>query len=258
MDIEKVKDKLKKLMALSSNGSAADGEIQNAIDAATRLMAQHNLTRDDIDWNDEPEKRTQRVQMGRHTCLSNGVNLTTWEAYLGHFVKEFTGFCSYYREGAQILKKDGIILRDKNGEPRKASKITFYGSDESARAAVELFEELRDVIASMAIARFNSWARGDGAAYSEGFAMGLISQLDKSRQRLEAGDEQTRGLVLRDKQNQVAVVNRAKNWLHKEHNIKLSTSSRRSGSNGSAEARSMGRRDGSNYSTSSRKRQRIA
>lgn len=247
-DLSKIKDKLRKLLNLSGDVSASEGEIDNAMSAATRIMAQHNLTRDDIDMkSDDP---VANVRMGRHATTSIGGNLSTWESMLAHFVVRFIGYVSWYKTGTQMLKKNGLAVLDEQGNQRKGCLVYFYGSDDSCDAAIEIYEELRDTISAMAQLLHGSWYRGDGALYAQGFCQGLKDAHLRSVQALKDGDHETTALVLRDEKNQLAVQRKSTNWLKKEHGVRLSSGGRRSGASGDPNAYRQGRADGKNYNPS--------
>jgi hypothetical protein len=262
-DIDRIKEKLAKLLRLGENTAASEGEIQNALNLATQLMARHQLTRDDIDTTaDDP---IAKVTMGRHFAFCKGANLSTWESQLTHFVKKFIGSVSCYVAGKMPVRKNGIAADffGGEGEPRKAQAVCFYGSDDDARCAVAMFEELRDAIATMAIVRWGGWARGDGFAYAFGFTQGLISAHTEARQNLMNQDNTTTALILKSESTSLAIVDKAKDWLATTHKVQLAKrSSSRSvtcrGSNART-AMSEGRRDGSHYNpTRSASRSRIA
>jgi hypothetical protein len=157
------------------------------------------------------------------------------------------------------VRRNGIAETNGRGEPRMACGIAFYGCDEDAQCAAAMFEELRDAISTMAIIRWGGWARGDGAAYAEGFALGIQTANEKAKAALMHGDSQTTALMLVSEKNQLAIREKAKDWLTATTGMKLKTGKARRFSSGSSNARDEGRRDGSNYGVSRpAARQRIA
>jgi hypothetical protein len=248
-NIDRIKDKLAKLLRLGENSAATDGEIDNALTMAASLMAKHQLTREDIDMNEADP--IARVTVGRHFAFTKGGNLTSWERLIHHFVCEFIGSIACYNAGKMTARRNGIaVALDADGEPRRANALCFYGSDDDARCAVSLFEELRDAIAAMAIIRWGSWAKADGGAYAYGFAQGLRDANKKAKRELMNTDEQTTALMITSGETQLAIVSKGKAWLKTTHNITLQTRSGRRTSFGSRNANnamSEGRRDGSNY-----------
>ena len=245
-NINRIREKLSKLLALGENNAASQGEIDNALTMAAALMAKHNLTRDDIDMS--AVDPIAKVAYGRHWAFSNGANLTTWEIVLCNFVMEFIGTVKSYHSKAMPVRRNGIAETDKHGEIRTATGLAFYGCDEDAACAAEMFEELRDAAATMALIRWGGWARGDGAAYAEGFALGIQSANTKASLALKNGDAQTTALMLVSEKMQLAIRDKASDWLSTTHNIKIGKGRPRHFSrSGSHEARGEGRRDGSNY-----------
>lgn len=238
-DIDKITSKLAKLIRLSEDNNASDGEIENALNMAQQIMAKHNLTRDDIDTeNDDFSK----IRMNRAfvTCLNN--NASTWESLLARFCSDFVKNCGYY-------KNSGFYGINKTS---KRTVFFFYGSENEVEVAIDLFNELQQAISTMAVTRYNTFYRGDGGAYAEGFVNGLREANERARIELEE-DEQTSALILMSDKTSLAIVNEAKNWLSKEHNVRLYRGPGTRGASGSGNARSLGRKDGKNYNIGNRK-----
>jgi len=243
-NIDRIKDKLAKLLRLGENSAATDGEIDNALRMAAELMAKHQLTRDDIDTN--AADPIAKVTVGRHYAFTKGGNLTTWENLIQHFVCEFIESVACYNAGKMQAHRNGIAIEG----GRTANALVFYGSDDDARAAVALFEELRDAISTMAIIRWGSWARSDGAAYAYGFAQGIRDANKKAKRELLEIDSTTCALIIKSNETSQAIVAKGKTWLAATHGVQLKTKTRRSSSFSSSNASSAmseGRRDGSNY-----------
>ncbi len=248
-EINRIKDKLAKLLRLGENNAASDGEIDNALTLAAAMMAKHNLTRDDIDMTQADP--IARVSYGRHFAFSRGANLATWESVLCNFIVSFIGTVQCYLSKQMPVRRNGIAETNGHGEPRMACGCAFYGCDEDAACAAAMFEELRDAISTMAIIRWGGWARGDGAAYAEGFAVGIQASNSRAKQALANSDSATSALMLVSEKNQLAIRDKAKEWLTTTTGIKVNKGRSRSFSrSGSSEARNEGRRDGSNYDVS--------
>lgn len=243
-NIDRIKDKLAKLLRLGENSAATDGEVSNALNMAAALMAKHQLTREDIDTN--AEDPIAKVAIGRHTAFTKGGNLTTWENLIQHFVCEFIGSVACYNAGKMQARRNGIAVDG----GKQANALVFYGSDDDARAAVALFEELSYSISAMAIIRWGSWARGDGAAYAYGFAQGLRDANKVAKRELLNTDATTSALILVNRETQLAIVSKGRAWLAATHGVQLqSRSGRRTNfsSSNAGSAMSEGRRDGANY-----------
>lgn len=251
-DIDRIKEKLAKLLRLGEDSAASEGEIQNALNLATQLMAKHQLTREDIDTT--AEDPFARVTMGRHFAFCKGTRASTWECMVAEFICEFIGSVSRYLTKNAPLRKNGIhqdIMRgfEKQGESFVAPAFCFYGSDDDARCAADMFEELRDAISTMAIVRYGGWARGEGMVYAFGFASGLREANRNSRIAMKNSDPTTTALVLQSEKNALAIVKKAESWLATAHNVKLAKGSSRSVKLGGRQgAYAEGRKDGSNYS----------
>ena len=253
-DITRIKDKLAKLLRLGEDNAATPGEIDNALTLATQMMAKYQLTRSDIDLN--AADPTSRVTLGRHFAFCTGIIMAPWEATICNFVESFIGSVACYKAGKMPVRKNGIadFFGAPSQESRQACAIAFYGCDDDARAAMELFEELSSAISTMSIIRWGGWARGDGAAYSYGFASAIRNAHRNAHQELSNVDSYTSALMIRSAESSLAIVNHAKDWLSTTHNVKIGKARKGkplnfNSSNASA-AFEEGRRDGNNYNVS--------
>lgn len=249
-DIDRIKEKLAKLLRLGENDAASEGEIQNALNLATQMMAKHQLTRDDIDMS--AADPIAKVQLGRHFAFCKGATLTTWESSLTSFVKNFIGSVSCYNAGKMPIRKNGIAADFfSSSSAREAIAIAYYGSDDDARCAVSMFEELRDAIATMAILRWGGWMRGEGGAYAYGFVCGLLEAHRSAVKNLMNQDATTSALILKSETTALAIVEKGKDWLAATHGVQLrAKAGKRRVSYSGANARTAmneGRRDGANY-----------
>ena len=233
-DLNKIKDKLAKLIRLSEDSGATDGEISNAINAAQQLMARHNLSREDIDESNKSDP-CQKVEMNRFRAFFHGKNRTAWECRLALFVVDFYGTIKYYSTSAHDLR----------GESRAV--MMFYGPSDDSEGAAELFAELDSAIATMATIRFGGFARKDGAVYAEGFVEGLREKLVTEKLAIRQADAQTSALMVVSDTRALALRKKAESWLAVSCGIKLRQGSGLSGGSGSRDARSQGRADGRNY-----------
>lgn len=234
-ELQKVKDKLVKLINLSENGAASQGEIDNALNMAAQIMAKHNLTREDIDFTSASPAGNVRMSRAYVSCLN--ANSSTWEGMLARFCVQFVGNISYYKtHGTYGLNKS-----------KKICVYFFYGSLDEVEIATELFKELQNVISIMATVRYENFYSGKGGAYCEGFVSGLESNLHSEKLKLK-GDSITHALIIKSDHTSAMIVSQAKNWLADTHKIKLRTGQGTRGANDSSgNARAQGKRDGSNY-----------
>lgn len=238
-EIEAIKNKLAKLINLSENGAATQGEIDNALNAAMQIMARHNLTRDDIDLTSSSPAKNVRMSRSKVFCLN--ANSSTWEGMLARFCAEFIGNVSYYKStGHYSISKDV-----------KSTCYFFYGSEDEVEITVDLFNELQSSISIMAIARYDSFYSKKGGTYSEGFVSGL-EESNHSQKLLLKSDSQTNALIIKSNQTSLIIINEAKDWLYLTHKIKLRQGQGTSGASGGSDARALGKRDGSNYSVGKR------
>lgn len=182
------------------------------------------------------------------------------------FVAKFVGVRLYRDTNPQIVRRHGIVQLDANGKRQVAQSIVFFGISEDAFIAAELYDELRTLVASMAVARWGQVYKGDGAAYCEGFVCGLISRHNEAEeeQRLiavqAADDGNQNGLILMQRRTDLVArkQEKAERWIQ-SRGVKLKSSRRSYGSQaGSDEAFAQGETDGRNADVSASRRRKIA
>ncbi len=212
--MDKIKARLKKLLTLADDGTASKGEVENAMRAARKLMAQHGLTRADL----------KDGEFGQHGIQAIGRQVTTWEKSAAYFIRSLVGYVEAYKKG---------------------NSIHFYGPEADVRTAIELYALLRDTIHATAMLLYGSYFRGDGALYAQGFMAGLAEAQRKSEAQLHSTDT---ALMVRDEKQQREVRDRATDWLEREQNVRMRASSRPAGARrGNPAAYHEGRRDGRNH-----------
>ena len=84
--MEKILDKVKKLLALANNSAATDGERDNALRMAHGLLAKHNLSMEDAQEHEAMEGREKQYIETFHM---------TWAKHVCNNIAKLF-FCSYY------------------------------------------------------------------------------------------------------------------------------------------------------------------
>lgn len=248
-----VKSLLKKLFAVAENDASTDGEIDNALRAAKVLMAKHQIERDDV-FEDESGKIQVNVKYGQVDRYSMFAAITAWENFLANFIQGFVPGSAWFRTGGQILRNHAGMAK------RKATKITFYGPTTDVEFCGEIWDEVNLVIQAAARLRFgNALARGEAAAYAEGFAVSLYKSNQREEKRLLNTDPSAKTSDSRA----LAVVNRSlaiqeggRAWLAETQGIKLRSGSKiTSAQHHSYNAYNQGRADGAKYRPTGRAKQ---
>lgn len=244
MDIrEKIKSRVRKLLNLAGDDGAFDGEIAAAMQAAESLMEQYQLDRADCEAAEVAQGHAPQ-NMGQANAATHGKNLTTWESMLAEAVCELVGTVRCYATRGE--RSVGAF-----GAKHWGARMVFYGPDDDARLASELFAEWTAAIATLATGKYGGFARGDGGMYAMGFSSALCGRArENRRQRAQIVTAATTALVLTGSDRSLAALqnqtrNEARNWLARDMKIHLRTSSRRSGyGSGSRDAYAEGRSDG--------------
>lgn len=246
MDTESIKRRIRKLLDLSKDDAAADGEVANAMAMAARLMDEHFLTQADVEAAREADENAAqvKVEMGTGDAPMRGKNFTTWEFSLSSAIQELVGSVKAYRT-TDFVENGPFKVRS------EVKLIRFYGSAEDAAMAAELFVEWATVISTMAYGKFGGCFRGDGAQYAHGFARKLN---ERAREAAATRETMTspacKALVLVGAGTLAQVLKQkreaAATWLEEEQGVKLGSGGRGSGryNGGSRDAYRAGQSDG--------------
>lgn len=256
-NIQQIKDRVRKLMAYANDGAASEGEIENAMRHAAKLIDAHHLDADELTADAKPAEGP--MQMGQAFGTCNYEVGMTWEGTLAMAITELFGCVKSYRtHETSAIRIDGIAQTDRNGKVRLGKKMAFYGPLQESQEAAELFTVWAQSIATMGVHRWGGCYKGDGAMYCLGFVESLYKkavEVNCARQRIEARPP----LLLAGPSGNTApaeksitlfqrfdlIKNEARNWLEKTQGIKLSKRSGGSGyRSGTHSAYSEGRAHG--------------
>ena len=227
-DIDTIKNRVRKLMAVAGDGVATDGEIENAMRLAAKLIDQHHLNADEL----QPAEPEAEIRMGRAFGISQARWFTTWESVLARAIERLFGCVKVYidRE-TQPIRVNGIALM-RGGKVVWGRKVCYYGPVVESTEAAELFTEWSRAIATMGVARWGGCFSGNGAQYCYGFAVALrekAERIDQERRLIQARPiPQLTGTTC----TAITLANRyellreaGSDWLRNECGIKLSTGS---------------------------------
>ena len=196
MNVDRVKSSIRAMLNLANDNAASQGEIDNAMRFVRKLMDEHNLTDEDVSAVDEKMLNLERAELGEKR-IKRGLQAVAWHGYAASFVVELIGTVKCYLSAKTPERIDGIIQIDpKSGNPKYCKYFVFYGIDEEAALAAEIFDELIMTVSSMARLKFGKVVRGEGYDYCCGFIDGLASQLQ--RVKLPAASTSTALVVARN------------------------------------------------------------
>lgn len=192
MNLESIKDKIRKLLNVAGNHAATPGEVENAIRAARNLMLKHHIDEEDCKGN----SRDQIVDVYVET---NGARMSIWENILGALVGQFVGGVVVSRYG-----------------PRKAM---FSGYAADVQLAADIYAMLLSDIAKNAKLLFGGYARGPGLSYCLGFIAGLRTHKEK-----EDASPETAGLIVRSQEISARKEREVIEWFESQgHRVKHSS-----------------------------------
>ena len=246
-NIDKIKDRIRQMLAIASNDASSDGEIDNAIRFARNLMDQHRLSENDLVVEPADQKQAINDAPKDRAFVTIGGKIYAWESQLAHAVGQIVG-CPFYTNGDKTRlarSRAGYVRFDAKGEAMRGKSIVFYGIAEDAWLAAELYEELRTTIITLARLKWGGCYKGDGGRYAEGFVDGINSKITSQEKQERINATGVNSLILIERRNDLVVhTNRvARNWLTSQ-GVRLSKGTPRPGANGSANAYGSGVADG--------------
>lgn len=243
---QELKIRLKRLFAVAENDASCDGEIENALRAAKNIMDQHQINRDDV-FETEDGVDTTNVIYADNYRYSMYTSICAWESLLCKFVTGFASGTRHYISRGQLRKNKAGMATNKT-----ATKIVFYGPQEDVIFCCEIWDEVNLFIQAAARLHFgNALARGEAAAYAEGFASALCEADEKTSEAVIGTDDRYALMVI----NRVCAIQEGgKDWLaSKGVNLRRGRGAT-SVANKSTTAFSQGKADGGTYQPAAKKR----
>lgn len=162
---EKIVDRVRKLLNLAANDAAAEGEIRNAMKAASRLIAEYQIEQTELEASGESADPTYKQGF-----QSYGVSRpASWMGTLAMAVAKAVGSVGVYRTSRSVRK--GAF-----GREASEAGVEFYGIDADVDLARDVLNEWLIVIATMVAGKYGGGGfQGDGLAYARGFANALYN-----------------------------------------------------------------------------------
>lgn len=243
MDRERVVERVRKCFKLGNDAAATRGEIENALKFAEQLMAEYEIEMHEVE---QAGGERPREVFERHKCYATGgSSVATWECWLCDVVCRAVGTVQYYRSGVEQAKTgEGLVKFDPDTNRPLGNRcvIYFYGPAADVRLACDMFDHIRYVIATCAVALHGGCYRGAGKDYAIGFVMGLEDCL---KEQAQSRDAECTAIV---RQSLDKVRKDGKEWLKEEEGVKLRSGSARStvvrDGAALAQGRKMGREHG--------------
>lgn len=212
-DLETIKNRIAKMLAIASNDASTPGEKSNAMQMASALMRRYNLERDDI----EDINKNENYNSADVNAL--WARMTPWESSLAAFVS------AYVVKGSWVVaSKEGSTHR--NYGTVGQAKMTFVGLGQDPDIAVATFNQLRDSLLQQCQVKYGSPVRGSGRSYAVGFVDGLYKTARaaelEDQKNIEVKAEVSRALIRTD-----MLKTQAKDWYLAETDMKIKSSARR-------------------------------
>lgn len=158
---ERAVDRVRKLLNLARGDGAADGEIRNAMAAATDLIARYQI--EQVELEAEAGVATNYTKDFASFGASRGA---PWMDTLAMAVAKAVG-------SVQVYSSHGRVKKGAFGREEVESGVVFYGPDSDVLLAKDVFAEWLLVIATISVGRYGGSFRGEGREYAIGFATSL-------------------------------------------------------------------------------------
>ena len=243
IDMEQIKNRINKLMAVAGDGIATEGEVNNAMDLAMKLIDKHNL---DMAEFEKKEQREEKIEYGKVQMNYSSKIMNHWEGQLALAICKLFGTVSCYRESTKSpFRHNGVVQLDNKGDIIMTPSLQFYGPINDTKEAADLFRNWTISIGTMALTRWGGIYKGAGASYCEGFVKAIyekVSQLDTSRQltmatKYQLGDSTT-AITLMERYKLIKTG--ARQWLNETQGVRLSKSHVTTSRNNNQDAYSEG------------------
>lgn len=261
MELEKVKDKIRKLLAIAADDAQADGEIVAAMKLAEAAMRAHQLERADLEAETQEAETSKPIEYGEALAAGSAARLATWENRLYGAVRDLVGTVDAYCTWTKAANNDLW-----NSAGRTVRALMWYGPAEDAEIAKQLFSEWRAVIATLAQGKYGGAYRGLGARYADGFADALAQRAKQEAEARRVVVTSSTTAIIKSGTGSLAQVleakkQGAKTWLTKERNIQLGKGGKSNGygyrGSGDWDARIAGHADGSRADFSAKRKPRL-
>lgn len=259
MDINKAKDTIRKLLNLANDSGASQGEIDNAMRFAAKLLEQHQLSEEDLGAVDEKLMDLERKACTRAGATTGGSKVTEFEYNLAHFVCKLVGGVKYHTGKSVPWRENGVVKLLRNGDVWTRGQFIFYGIEEDVQIATELFAECLLTICTMAKLKWGGVYRGPGRSYCEGFVTSLLMQLDIDQQKQLKASTGTAFMVIESRKEIVAKKLEIAKAFLATTGVRLRKNTYSGGGKGfDSDAYQEGRSDGERYNPSAERRKKLS
>jgi len=244
---DQIKKTVADLLRLAENNAATEGEVENAIRFARRLMDAHHLSEEEC-RKDPHAFAAKKEIMGEQATYG-------FVRTLSVFVEKLVGSVGIYRTRKQIVKKNNIVQFDANGDPDVRCGLVYFGPQEDIALACELFDSLHQTIATLARLKYGGTMRGPGRNYCEGFVVGLNQKLNEAKEK-DLISSESRSLIVQSTAIAKATRERAVRWFE-EQNGKLKKGGEKKKGTFNSDAYKNGIADGNNLNPTVNRRAKV-
>jgi disulfide oxidoreductase YuzD len=219
-------ERIRKLMAYASDGSASEGEIENALGHARRLMDKFNLEEKDIE---SPARRQSFYdEIKQHEVYQRANQIDEFDRLLAVVPCIICDVKSYTKHDYRPNKR---------GKTSRMQVMVFYGAPRDCAIAEALYHELLSTMRAMVRFRYpDDWQR-QFSSYCYGFVNRLTERAQELKQRIPQEEGCTAIVVAKEK-----II---KNWASNNLQLTKRKHISRAGERVNGDAYDAGREDGS-------------
>lgn len=198
-DIEKIKERISKMLATASCSASTPAEKSTAMAMASALMQRYNLERDDIEGKDKGEFSEVIVK----TLL---VRMMPWESMLASFVSMY------------VVKGSWAVLQRETGAVGAVNQATinFVGLGADPQIAAATFYHLRELLVNECSEIYGPTVRGPGRSFAVGFVTGLVTVAKENEKKNRLNAEAGTALMRTD-----MLKTQSKNWYLAQKDAKV-------------------------------------
>lgn len=194
-NMHEIKDRIRKLLNLANDHGAQQGEIDNALRFARRLMLDNQLSEEDL--GKDPHDIAAEVEYSLEQVGLVGRRISCWESELAHVICKLVGGVGHYSCWDAARTREGTLIFDRNGQKQFGTVFKFYGAKEDVSDTTQLYQEWAVTISACARMRYGGALRGAGKDYASGFVRGMWNQLTAILQQEQIESETSTALTVR-------------------------------------------------------------
>lgn len=169
---EQVIEQIRKLMNYARDGSASEGEVENALGHAKRLMSKFDVEEHEILPKSESAQKAAYESIIELDAYDRAGGINPWDRSLLNALCQMFDTRMYTQSRYYRRNPDGTIgeeFRDRHGKWQDREFAVVYGLPRDVEVTIALYRELLPTMRTMLRFRYpRDWRKLEGS-YCEGF-----------------------------------------------------------------------------------------